>query len=230
MSERVGLDLHASRDLDLSLLTVVRRHTVSPTGRPGTATIRARRLATDNDILDAELKPRGLRLHTDKPLLGALLGESLAFLLDRLLLLESLAVELHVLAELVGVRLHLALVGNQVRVRDAHVRGLEDLLFVVALTDALDVGWVMRDLADGLVGVGHVAFDFSVWQGGRGGEHATGVNTGELPGLGDGVEDLGICEAVDGEIVDGLVGSNVQVIAEGCGWDHLVDCTSVWQC
>lgn len=226
----MGLDLHASRDLDLSLLAVVCRHTISPTGRLGTTTIRARRLATDNDILDAELEPRALRLHADKPLLGALLGESLAFLLDRLLLLEPLAVELHVLAELVGVRLHLALVGNQVRVRDAHVRGLEDLLLVVALTDALNAGWVLRDLAYSLVGVGHGALGFFVWQGGSGGEHATGVNTGELPGLGDGVEDLGIGEAVDGEIVNGLVGSNVQVIAEGGGWDHLVDCTSVWQC
>jgi hypothetical protein len=35
---------------------------------------------------------------------------------------------------------------------------------------------------------------------------------------------------VDGKIVDGLVGSSVQVITERCGWDHLVDCTSVWQC
>jgi hypothetical protein len=35
---------------------------------------------------------------------------------------------------------------------------------------------------------------------------------------------------VDGEIVNGLVGSSVQVIAEVCDWDHLVDCTSVWQC
>jgi hypothetical protein len=35
---------------------------------------------------------------------------------------------------------------------------------------------------------------------------------------------------VDGKIVDGLVGSSVKVITEVCDWDHLMDCTSVWQC
>lgn len=39
----------------------------------------------------------------------------------------------------------------------------------------------------------------------RGGEDAARVCAGEMPGFGDGVEDLRVRHAVDGEVVDGFV-------------------------
>lgn len=56
----------------------------------------------------------------------------------------------------------------------------------------------------------------------RGGEDAAGVEAGELAGFGDGVEDLGVCEAVGGEVVDGFVAFLELGVVGGCG-EHFVD-------
>ena len=111
---------------------------------------------------------------------------------------------------------------NEVRVRDTRVRRLEDLVLVVALADCFDGGGVLGCGGDGGSGVFRDGVGVRGAQAGRAGEDAAGVDAGELAGFRDGVEDLGVCEAVDGEVVDGLVAFWEVDVVGGCR-EHFVD-------
>lgn len=117
---------------------------------------------------------------------------------------------------------------DKVRVRDTGVGGLQDLCLLLAFADAFDEVGFLGGLGDSGGGVIGDLFDGGVGEARGAGEDAAGVDASELAGFGDGVEDLGVRQAVNGEVIDGFVGSLVAGVGgvAGC-WDHFLDGPSV---
>ena len=117
-----------------------------------------------------------------------------------------------------------ALVRDEVRVRDTCVRRLQDLCLLVTFADAFDAVGCLGGFGDGGGGVVCDFVDGGVGEARGAGEDAASVDAGELAGFGDGVEDLGVRQAVDGEVVDGFVGSLIAGVGgvAGC-WDHFLN-------
>ena len=209
-------------NLNLSLLPLITRNPISPPGSLSTTPISPGGLLTNHDIRDAELEPRVLRCDLIRALLLALHSGFLTGLRCGFFLLQPLRETVPVLAGLERLRETIAFVRDEVRVRNTRVRRLEDLVLVVALADCFDGGWVLGCGGDGGGGVFGDGVGMRGAQAGRAGEDAAGVDAGELAGFRDGVEDLGVCEAVDGEVVDGLVAFR-EVAVVGCCREHFVD-------
>lgn len=108
--------------------------------------ISASSLLTNDNVREAELKPRVLGVNLLSPLLAALLGRLLTLCLDALFLLESRGEALDVFVPLVGLLDGVALVRDEVRVRDTGVSGLQDLSLLVAFADAFDEVGVLGGL------------------------------------------------------------------------------------
>lgn len=108
--------------------------------------------------------------------------------------------------------------------RDTCISGLQDLCLLVTFADAFDEVRILGGSGDGGGGVICDFIDGGVGEARGAGEDAAGVDAGELAGFGDRVEDLGVRQAVDREIVDGFVGSLVTGVGgvAGC-WDHFLD-------
>lgn len=217
-------------NLNLPLFPLIAGHTIAPSRCLGPTPIRTSRLLANHDILDAELKPRVLRVNPFGPLLAALLSSALPLHLDTFFLLHLEREALSVLAALVRVVHAVTLVRDEVRVRDTCVCGLEDLRLVVALTNAFDAVGFLRGLGDGCAGVVCDFLDDGVGEARGAGEDAAGVDAGELAGFGDGVEDLGVRQAVDREVVYGFVGFLVaRVRGVGGCWDHFLNGAGIWE-
>lgn len=87
--------------------------------------------------------------------------------------------------------------------RDAGVRGFEDGEVGARLADHLDGG--VLPCGKGVPALGDV---LCVREAGRGAEDAAGVGAVEGAGLRGWVEELGVGEGVDGEVVDRFVGGD----------------------
>lgn len=216
------LNPNTRRNLDLSLLPLITRNPISSPGSLSPTPISPRSLLTNHNIRDAELEPRVLGSDLIRALLlpthsGFLTGLGRGFFL-----LEAFRETVPVLAGLERLREKVTFVRDQVRVRNTRVSRLEDLVLVVALADCFDRGGVLGCGGDGVGGVFGDGVGVRGAQAGRAGEDAAGVDAGELAGFRDGVEDLGVCEAVDWEVVDGLVASLEVGAVGGCG-EHFVD-------
>lgn len=96
--------------------------------------------------------------------------------------------------------------GDKVRVWDAVVCGLKHFFLVVWFADFFNHVRVARCFFDGFGGI-MWCVGGGVGEGGCSREDASRVDTGELPGFRDRVENLSLCESVDGEIVYGFVGN-----------------------
>jgi hypothetical protein len=109
---------------------------------------------------------------------------------------------------------------------------LEDLLLSGAFANAFDIFRVLGYAGDGGWGIAWFAVMLGRGgEGGGGGEDAACVNARELARLRDRVEDLRFGEAMDGQIIDGLVGYwNTGRFNIRRRWDHLVDGTGIRQC
>lgn len=155
-SRCASLDLHTGGDLDLALLPVVAGDTVSATRSASVATILAGGFLADDNVVDTELEARILGLHTLRLLLLTLLGETLALLIGSVLRPEASLVELGVLANLIRHLIYVTGTCDHVRVRNTHVRWLEDLMLLIALADELDTRGVLSNPADGLRGISNI--------------------------------------------------------------------------
>lgn len=216
------LNPNTRRNLNLSLLPLVTRNPISPPGSLSPTSISPRSLLTNHNIRDPELEPRVLGSDLIRALLLTTHSSLLPGLRRGLFLLETFRETVPVLAGLERLREKVAFVRDEVRVRDTRVRRLEDLVLVVALADCFDGGGVLGCGGDGVGGVFGDGVGVRGAQAGRAGEDAAGVDAGELAGFRDGVEDLGVCEAVDGEVVDGLV-AFLEVGGVGRCREHFVD-------
>ncbi len=197
----MNLNLHRNlgREFMGTSLPVLTRHAISPARTACPSPIQSRSHPCGLTIFDQELIPP--RIDPRRvPLLSLPIGlfsrRPLLFILSQSRLIPH--IPLRCRQEVVQLIL---LVGNQMWMGDAGIRGFQDRSLMSRLADYLDRG-VFPGL-HALAALPNVPF---VRQARSTGEDAASIDSVELTGFGGWIEELGKCHTVDWEIVDRLMG------------------------